>query len=68
MNNLIKKLIEGTEVEKQEYEALIVSYIRERYSINDELSIIRQRDSKPDEFAEYNNYVEDCKVRAKESI
>lgn len=68
MNNLIKKLIEGTEVEKQEYEALIVSYIRERYSINDELSIIRQRDSKPDEFAEYNRYVEDCKVRAKESI
>lgn len=68
MNNLIKKLIEGTEVEKQEYEALIVSYIRERYSINDELSIIRQRDSKPDEFAEYNRYVEECKVRAKESI
>ena len=68
MNNLIKKLIEGTEAEKKEYEALIVSYIRERYSINDELSIIRQRDSKPDEFAEYNNYVEECKVRAKESI
>ena len=68
MNNLIKKLIEGTEVEKKEYEALVVSYIRERYSINDELSIIRQRDSKPDEFAEYNRYVEECKVRAKESI
>ena len=67
MNNLIKKLIEGTEVEKKEYEALVVSYIRERYSINDELSIIRQRDSKPDEFAEYNNYVEECKVRAKEN-
>lgn len=68
MNNLLKKLIEGTEVEKKEYEALVVSYIRERYSINDELSIIRQRDSKPVEFAEYNNYVEECKVRAKESI
>ena len=68
MNNLIKKLIEGTEVEKKEYEALVVSYIRERYSINDELSIIRQKDSKPDEFAEYNNYIEECKARAKESI
>lgn len=68
MNTLIKKLIEGTEAEKKEYEALIVSYIRERYSINDELSIIRQRDSKPDEFAEYNRYVEECKAKAKESI
>ena len=67
MNNLLKKLIGGTEVEKKEYESLVVSYIRERYSINDELSIIRQRDSKPDEFAEYNNYVEACKARAKES-
>ena len=68
MNNILKKLIEGTEVEKKEYEALVVSYIRERYSINDELSIIRQRDSKPDEFAEYSNYVEECKARARETI
>ena len=68
MNNLLKKLIEGTEVEKKEYEALVVSYIREKYSINDELSIIRQRDSKPDEFNEYNNYIEECKAKAKEKL
>lgn len=68
MNNLIKKLIEGTEVEKKEYEALVVSYIREKYTINDELSIIRQKDTKPDEFNEYNNYIEECKAKAKENM
>ena len=46
------------------YEQRVVSRIRERYSIDDELAILRQRDSKPEEFAEYNAYVE--KVKAEE--
>ncbi|MBQ5885981.1 MAG: hypothetical protein IIW79_06175 [Clostridia bacterium] len=44
------------------YEQRIVARIRERYSIDDELAILRQRDTKPDEFAEYNEYVERIKV------
>ncbi len=40
------------------YEQRIVSRIRERYSIDDELAILRQRDAKPEEFAEYNSFVE----------
>lgn len=40
--------------------------IRERYTVSDELAILRQRDEKPAEFNEYNLYVEDCKRRAKE--
>lgn len=50
----------------QRYEDLIVSKIREKYSLDQELAILRQRDSKPQEFAEYNNYVEKCKVEAKQ--
>jgi hypothetical protein len=42
--------------------------IRERYTVSDELAILRQRDEKPAEFNEYNLYVEDCKRRAKEGI
>lgn len=30
-----------------------------------ELAILRQRDTKPGEFAAYNAYVEDCKARVK---
>ena len=47
------------------YEQRVVSRIRERYSIDDELAILRQRDSKPLEFAEYNSFVENIKTEIK---
>lgn len=50
------------------YEQLVVSKIREKYTIDQELAILRQRDTKPQEFAEYNSYVEQCKVEAKEEV
>lgn len=51
-----------------EYENAIVSKIRERYNLNQELAILRQRDTKPTEFAEYNAYVEQCKAEVKEAL
>ena len=36
--------------------------IRERYSVSDELAILRQRDRKPEEFAEYDAFVEQVKA------
>lgn len=47
------------------YKQRIITLIRQRYDQDDETAILRQRDSKPDEFAEYNAFVEDCKARAK---
>ena len=47
------------------YVELVVQKIRERYSIDDELALLRQRESKPDEFAEYNAFVESCKEQAR---
>lgn len=47
------------------YESEIVRRIRQRYSVNQELAILRQRDEKPEEFAEYNEYVEACKEAVK---
>ena len=47
------------------YEELVVQKIRERYTIDDELAILRQRETKPDEFAEYNDFCEQCKAEAK---
>ena len=54
--------------QKMSYSATVSSLIRKRYSVNDELAILRQRDSKPDEFAEYNTYCEQCKAKAKSLI
>lgn len=51
-----------------EYKAQIDKLIREKYSINDEIAILRQRDSKPEEYAEYNAYCEQCKAQAKSEL
>ena len=50
------------------YGELVDSYIRKKYSLSAELSILRQRDTKPKEFAEYNEYAEKCKAKAKEIL
>ena len=44
------------------FEQRVVNRIRAVYSIDDELAILRQRDTKPDEFAEYNAFVEQIKA------
>ena len=41
----------------------IVNEIRKKYSVNDELAILRQRAVKVAEFEEYNYYVEECKLK-----
>ena len=48
-----------------EYENKIVALIRQKYNVNQELAILRQREAKPQEFAEYNEYVEQCKEQVK---
>jgi hypothetical protein len=53
---------------KEQYEELIVSKIRQKYSLNQELAILRQRDTKPTEYQEYFDYVEQCKIEAKSEV
>lgn len=50
------------------YEELVEQFIREKYSVSDELAILRQREVKQDEFNEYFNFCEECKNRAKDMI
>ena len=70
----MKKIVQHWDYEKDEspdYSELIVGYIRERYSINDELAIQRQWDNnaeKKQEFNEYNDFCDDCKLKAKADI
>ena len=47
---------------------MIIEKIREKYDANDETAILRQRDTKPDEYEEYNTYVEACKTAASAEI
>ena len=55
-------------VDTRSYSEKVVSLIREKYSIDEELAIQRQRDTKPDEFQEYFEYCEFCKKQIKEGL
>ena len=50
------------------YNNLVVKKIRAKYTVNDELAILRQRDTKPEEFDAYNAYVELCKTNVKAEL
>ena len=52
-------------IANDEYENKVVALIRQKYNVNQELAILRQREVKPQEFAEYNEYVEQCKEQVK---
>lgn len=47
------------------YNEEVNSMIRQRYSLSEELAILRQGDTKSEEFAVYNEYAEECKAKVK---
>jgi len=47
------------------YEEKVVELIREKYSIDDEIAILRQKDTKQDEYQAWYDYCESCKAQAK---
>lgn len=48
------------------YEERVVELIRERYSIDDEIAILRQKDTKQEEYQAWYAYCEQCKQEARE--
>lgn len=53
---------------EEQYKQRIIELVREEYSVDDELAILRQRDTKVEEFNTYNSFVEECKVKARREI
>ena len=51
-----------------EYKAKVEEKIRERYSMSDEFAILRQRDTKPEEYEAYYSYAEECKQKVREEM
>lgn len=50
------------------YNAYVVGKVRLRYAVDQEIALLRQREEKPEEFAEYNAYVEACKAEARKAL
>lgn len=65
MTAIEKQLSALNGVSDKVYGQTVDRLIRERYSLWDELAILRQREDKPGEWAAYNAYAEECKAKAK---
>lgn len=50
---------------EEDYGNQVNDLIRCRYSLSEELAILRQKDEKPDEYREYFAFCEECKANAK---
>lgn len=65
--NTIALLLKNKEREPETFEKcrsyLIEQLIEQKYSLKQEVAIIRQKDTKPEEYQEYFNYVEECKSK-----
>lgn len=50
---------------EEDYGNQVNDLIRRRYSLSEELAILRQKDEKPDEYRKYFAFCEECKANAK---
>lgn len=60
----LNKLISSPDIEYN-YGEEVNQKIREKYSLSEELSILRQKDVKKQEYQEYFDYCEECKRAVK---
>ena len=65
MTDIEKRIADKNGTQRDEYEALVLKKIRRKYTLAQELSVQRKRDSRPEEFAEMNAYIEQCIAEAK---
>lgn len=68
MTELEIRLAEKNGVLDEVYGQTVDRFVRERYTVSKELSAMRQKDEKPDEYQRYYEFVEDCKRRAKAEV
>lgn len=47
------------------YDDAVDAEIRKRYTVSQEFALLRQRDEKPEEYAAYYAYCEECKAYVK---
>ena len=53
---------------EEDYGNQVNDLIRRRYSLSEELGILRQKDEKPDEYRAYFAFCEECKAKAKAEL
>lgn len=59
---------EQARYDQEKYESLVDSMIRRKYTLSQELAILRQKESKSQEYQAYFDYCEECKITAKSEM
>ena len=60
-----KPVLVGYLKSEEEIDKEVLSKIREKYPLEEELKILRLKETNPDLFQEYNDYVEECRAEGK---
>lgn len=68
MTTIERILAERNGTLEEEYSACVTRKIRARYSLSEELALGRQKERKPEEWAQFDAYCEQCKAEAKKEI
>ena len=68
MTEVEKEIAEKNGTTSAVYGQEVNRLIRERYTMADELAILRQRDEKPEEYEAYCVYAEECKAKVKQDL
>ena len=59
---------EQAKYDQEKYESIVENKIRSRYTLSQELAILRQKESKAEEYQAYFDYCEVCKAEAKQLL
>lgn len=59
---------EDKQFDEEAYKHRVQLKIHERYSLDDEIALLRQKDKKPQEYAEYEQFTEACKAEVKSEM
>lgn len=63
-----EELDEVPKYTREEYNREVEKLIAERYTTGQEIQFAREREEAGEKYAEYLAFIEDCKVKAKESL
>ncbi|MBQ2718546.1 MAG: hypothetical protein IJF73_00590 [Clostridia bacterium] len=65
MKGMKERLAKANGTAAARYGERVNALLRERYTLSEELSLLRRRDTAPEAFAAYTAFAEECKQRAK---
>lgn len=68
MTEIERNLAELNGTREDDYRSEVRRLIHLQYCYDDEIDLLQNKDEKPEEYAAYRDYVEECKEQAKKEV